>query len=92
MRLEGDSTYEVLRNHDPKMDFMSRYHENKMDTLTRYPESKIDLLNRYSHEKSVDVFPLSPTSPYEVDIIVLKFNLMFKFNSYFDLSNTSNRQ
>ncbi|KAL5247154.1 hypothetical protein ACHWQZ_G019121 [Mnemiopsis leidyi] len=69
MRLEGDSTYDVLRNHDPKMDFMSRYHENKMDTLTRYPESKIDLLNRYSQDKSVDVFPLSPTSPYEASSI-----------------------
>ena len=73
MRLEGNSTYEVLRNHDPKMDFMSRYHDNKTDTLTRYPEGKVELLSRYNQDKSVvactttaDVFPLSPTSPYEV--------------------------
>ena len=68
MRLDG--SYEGFRNQDPKMEsFMTRCHDNKLESLTRYQDNKIDLLTRYQDKSpvcSTDVFPLSPTSPYEV--------------------------
>ena len=79
MRLEG--SYYVARNQDPKMEsFMSRYHDNKMESLSRYQDNKVESTTRYQENKmesisryqeksplcSADVFPLSPTSPYEV--------------------------
>ena len=73
MRLEG--SYDVIRNQEHKMEsFITRYHDNKVESLSRYQDNKVDLLARH-HEKSpafsTDVFPLSPTSPYEV--LIRKF-------------------
>ena len=82
MRLDG--SYDVIRNQDHKMEsFMTRYHDNKMESLARYQDNKMESITRYQEKSpvySADVFPLSPTSPYEVPIGSFLKIISYNFN------------